>query len=127
MRIAPGGYPDSYPITRPAEADPAHSAAMSPRIAAIAAFGGAAMSVPPSSSRDDAIIGGAKRGRRTPATKTPPRAVASCGLGRALKRDVIAEALKPTLQVCDGAGLTDLVEIGFSEVAVRQPFGQHVI
>src|SRR5271165_4051113 len=28
------------------------------------------------------------------ATKTQPRAVASCGLGRALKRDVIAEALK---------------------------------
>ena len=61
------------------------------------------------------------------ATKTQPRAVASCGLGRALKRDVIAEALKPALQVCDGAGLTDLVEIGFSEVAVRQPFGEHVI
>ena len=64
---------------------------------------------------------------RISATKTQPRAVASCGLGRALKRDVIAEALKPALQVCDGAGLTDLVEIGFSEVAVRQPFGEHVI
>src|SRR5271166_3609257 len=64
---------------------------------------------------------------RISATKTQPRAVASCGLGRALKRDVIAEALKPALQVCDGAGLTDLVEIGFSEVAVRQSFGEHVI
>src|SRR5208337_2375920 len=64
---------------------------------------------------------------RAAATKTQPRAVASCGLGRALKRDVIAEALKPALQVCDGAGLTDLVEIGFSEVAVRQSFGEHVI
>ncbi len=65
--------------------------------------------------------------QRISATKTPPRAVASCGLGRALKPDVIAEALKPALQVCDGAGLSDLVEIGFSEVAVRQPFGEHVI
>src|ERR1700751_5679392 len=65
-----------------------------------------------------------------PATKTRHGASnsgASCGLSRALKRDVIAEALKPTLQVCDGAGLTDLVEIGFSEVVVRQPFSEHVI
>ena len=46
-------------------------------------------------------------------------------MSRAVKRDVIAEALKPTLQVCDGAGLTDLVEIGFSEVVVREPFGEH--
>ena len=64
---------------------------------------------------------------RISAMKIASHALASRGLGRALKRDVIAEALEPALQVCDGSGLTDLVEIGFSEVAIRQPFGEHVI
>ena len=57
---------------------------------------------------------------RISATKTPPGAT-SCGFEHACEGDVIAEALKPTLQVCDGAGLTDVVEIGFSEVAVGKP------
>jgi transposase len=35
--------------------------------------------------------------------RNTPRTEASCGLSRALKRDVIAEALRPTLEVCDGA------------------------
>src|SRR5574337_2115794 len=53
--------------------------------------------------------------------------VGSCGFGLWFEGDVIAEAFEAPFEVGDGSGLADLVEIGFSEVVVRQPFVQHVI
>ena len=40
---------------------------------------------------------------------------------------MIAEAFEAALEVGDGSGLADLVEIGFAEVAIGQVFGEHVI
>src|SRR5271166_6429717 len=44
-----------------------------------------------------------------------------------LERDVIAEAFDAALQVGDGAGLLDLIEIGFSEFMIGDALGEHVI
>ena len=43
------------------------------------------------------------------------------------KSDVVAETFEPTLEVGDGPGLADLVEIGFPEVAVWHVFGEHMV
>ena len=51
----------------------------------------------------------------------------SCGLGLWFEGDVVAEALDTSFEVGDGSGLGDLVEVGFSEFAVRQALGKHVI
>ena len=54
-------------------------------------------------------------------------ALTSRGLGVGFEDDAIAKAFEAALEVCDGSGLTDLIEIGFAEVAVRQVLGEHVI
>lgn len=51
----------------------------------------------------------------------------SCGLGLWFEGDVVAEALDTSFEVGDGSGLGNLVEVGFSEFAVRQALGKHVI
>ena len=53
--------------------------------------------------------------------------VGSCGLGLGFEGDAIAEAFEAAFEIGDGSSLADLVEVGFSEVAIRQPFGEHVI
>src|SRR5208283_3579981 len=53
--------------------------------------------------------------------------VESCGLGLWFEGDVVAEALDTSFEVGDGSGLGDLVEVGFSEFAVGQALGKHVI
>ncbi len=40
---------------------------------------------------------------------------------------MIAEAFEAALEVGDGSGLADLIEIGFAEVAIGQVVGEHVI
>ena len=53
--------------------------------------------------------------------------VGSCGLSLGFEGDAIAEAFEAAFEIGDGSSLADLVEVSFSEVAVRQPFGEHVI
>ena len=64
---------------------------------------------------------------RISAMKIASQAQASRGVRRGLEGDVIAEAFEAALEVGDGSGLADLVEIGFAEVAIDQVFGEHVI
>src|SRR5574337_730112 len=53
--------------------------------------------------------------------------VGSCGFGLWFEGDVIAEAFEAPFEVGDGSGLADLVEVGLTEVAIRQVLGEHVI
>ena len=55
------------------------------------------------------------------------QALTSRGLGVGFEDNAVAEAFEAALEVCDGSGLTDLVEIGFAEVAIGQVFGEHVV
>ena len=64
---------------------------------------------------------------RISAMKIASQALASRGVSRGLEGDVIAEAFEEALEVGDGSGLADLVEIGFAEIAIGQVFGEHVI
>jgi hypothetical protein len=49
-----------------------------------------------------------------------PQARASGGLRIGFEDDVIAEAFEAPFKVGDGSGLTDLVEMGFAEIAIGQ-------
>jgi hypothetical protein len=49
------------------------------------------------------------------------------GVSVVFERDMVAEAFEAALQIGDGSGLPDLVEIGFAEVPVWQALGKHVI
>src|SRR3954449_6013607 len=51
----------------------------------------------------------------------------SRGFGRGFEGDLIAEAFKAALEIGNGAALTDLVEIGVSEIAISHAPGEHVI
>src|SRR3954466_8314926 len=51
----------------------------------------------------------------------------SCGFGPGFEGDVIAEAFEAALEIGNGAAFTDLVEIGFSEIAIGHAPGEHVI
>src|SRR3954447_18823690 len=51
----------------------------------------------------------------------------SRGFGRGFEGDLIAEAFKAALEIGNGAALTDLVEIGVSEIAIGHAPGEHVI
>src|SRR3954470_3324624 len=53
--------------------------------------------------------------------------VRSCGFGPGFEGDVIAEAFEAALEIGNGAAFTDLVEIGFSEIAIGHAPGEHVI
>ena len=53
--------------------------------------------------------------------------VGSCGLGLWFEGDAVAETLDTSFEVGDGSGLGDLVKLGFSEFAVGQALGKHVI
>src|SRR3954469_19529723 len=53
--------------------------------------------------------------------------VRSCGLGPGFEGDLIAEAFEAALEIGNGAALTDLVEIGVSEIAIDHAPGEHVI
>src|SRR5208337_5025298 len=66
---------------------------------------------------------------------TPWRSALSCtgitlpasrGLNRGFEGDSIAEAFEAALEVGDGSGLADLVEIGFAEVSICQVLGEHM-
>ena len=61
------------------------------------------------------------------AMKIASRALASRGASRGLEGVVIAEAFEAALEVGDGSGLADLVEIGFAEVAIGQVLGEPMI
>src|SRR5271165_1584833 len=65
--------------------------------------------------------------RPVPACSLPAMKIASGDLRDWLERDVIAEAFDAALQVGDGAGLLDLIEIGFSEFMIGDALGEHVI
>ena len=54
-------------------------------------------------------------------------ALASGGLGIGFEDDAIAEAFEAAYQVGYGSGLTDLVEIGFAEIAIGQVLSEHVM
>src|SRR3954454_7780723 len=51
----------------------------------------------------------------------------SCGFGPGFEGDVIAEAFEAALEIGNSAAFTDLVEIGFSEIAIDHAPGEHVI
>src|SRR3954447_22067337 len=51
----------------------------------------------------------------------------SCGFGPGFEGDVIAEAFEAALEIGNSATFTDLVEIGFSEIAIDHASGEHVI
>src|SRR3954466_9699377 len=53
--------------------------------------------------------------------------VRSCGFGPGFEGDVIAEAFEAALEIGNSATLADLVEIGFSEIAIDHTPGEHVI
>ena len=53
--------------------------------------------------------------------------VRSCGFGPGFERDVIAQAFEAALEVGNSAAFTDLVEIGFSKIAIGHAPGEHVI
>src|SRR5271166_7087237 len=61
------------------------------------------------------------------AMKIAAQASASGGLYLWFEGDVVAEAFEAAFEVGDGSGLTDLVEIGFAEIAIGQVLGEHVI
>ena len=44
-----------------------------------------------------------------------------------LERDVITKPFDSALQVGEGAGLSDLIELGFSEFMIGDALGEHVI
>ncbi len=46
------------------------------------------------------------------------QALASGGLGIGFEDDAIAKAFEAALEVGDGSGFADLVEIGFAEIAI---------
>src|SRR6186997_1050472 len=46
---------------------------------------------------------------------------------RGFECDMVAETFEPALEVRDGSGLVDLVEIGFAKVAVGNASGEHVV
>src|SRR6516225_12138445 len=51
----------------------------------------------------------------------------SGGLRIGFEGNAIAEAFEASFKVCDGSGLTDLVEIGCAEVATGQVLSEHVV
>src|SRR4051795_8543141 len=51
----------------------------------------------------------------------------SCGFGPGFEGDVIAEAFEAALEIGNSAAFTDLVEGGFSEIAIDHAPGEHVI
>jgi hypothetical protein len=53
--------------------------------------------------------------------------VGSCRFSLWFECDAIAEAFEAAFEVGDGSGLADLVEIGFSEIAIGQVLSEHVI
>src|SRR3954453_16854577 len=50
-----------------------------------------------------------------------------CGFGSGFEGDLIAEAFEAALEIGNGTMLTDLVEIGVSEIAIGHTPGEHVI
>jgi len=61
------------------------------------------------------------------AMKMVSRQAISRSLCFGFEADLVTEAFYAALEGGNGAGLADLVEIGFSEVAVVDPRGQHVV
>jgi hypothetical protein len=51
----------------------------------------------------------------------------SCGFGLWFEREAVAEASAAAFEIGEGSVLADLVEIGVSELAVRQAFGEHMV
>src|SRR3954449_10409199 len=50
-----------------------------------------------------------------------------CGFGPGFEGDLIAEAFEAALEIGNGAALTDLVEVSFSEIVINRAPGEHVI
>ena len=65
--------------------------------------------------------------RRISATKIASLRGRSCDCGVGFEGDPVAEAFEAALEVGDGAGLADLVEIGVSQFVVGQSLGEHVV